>query len=114
MTNGLATITIYLAAWALLFQYLLLPLWCLVSGLSTYLVCMKTSTKHLVTGMKMTALSIIIGFFMVPTLQNFDLGNFGILLLCYLIGGIGGAYYSLKTQLQGHTKGAVTPQAIGP
>jgi hypothetical protein len=75
---------------------------------------MKTSTKHLVTGVKMTALSIMIGFFMVPTLQSFDLGNFGILLLCYLVGGIGGAYYSLKTQLKGNTKVVVTPQAIEP
>jgi len=114
LTNSLATMAIYLADWEPFFQYLLLPLWCLAAGVSTYLVCMRTSTKHLITGAKTAVLSIIIGFIMVPVLQNFDLGILAIILICYLVGSIGGAYYSLREQLKLKKKATMSPPAVEP
>jgi hypothetical protein len=114
LTNGLATIAIYLAAWELLFQYLLIPLWFLSAGVSTYLVCMRTTKNHLVTGGKTALLSIVIGFLMVPTLQSIDLGSLALILICYLIGSIGGAYYALREQLKRKKKAALSPPAVEP
>ena len=114
LTNGLAMIAIYLAAWALIFQYLLIPLWFVAAGVSTYLVCMRTTKNHLVTGAKTAVLSIILGFFMVPTMQSLDLGILGLVLVCYLVGSIGGAYYALNEQLKIKKKAATTPPAVEP
>jgi uncharacterized membrane protein HdeD (DUF308 family) len=114
LTNGLAVIAIYLAALALIFQYLLIPLWFAAAGVSTYLVCMRTTKNHLLTGAKTAVLSIILGFFMVPTLQSLDLGILGLVLVCYLLGSIGGAYYALKAQLKMKRKAAMTPPAVEP
>ncbi|MCX6648819.1 MAG: hypothetical protein NTV61_05460 [Candidatus Bathyarchaeota archaeon] len=114
LTNGLAMIAIYLAAWELLFQYLLIPLWFVAAGVSTYLVCMRTTKNHLLTGAKTAVLSIVLGFFMVPTLQGLDLGILALVLVCYLIGSIGGAYYALREQLKMKKKAAMSPPNVEP
>jgi hypothetical protein len=114
LTNGLAMMAIYLAAWELLFQYLLIPLWFVAAGVSSYLVCMRTTKNHLITGIKTAVISIVMGFFMVPTLQNIDLGSLFIILICYIIGSIGGAYYALREQLKRKKKAAISPPNIEP
>jgi hypothetical protein len=114
LTNGLAMVAIYLAAWELLFQYLLIPLWFVAAGLASYLVCMRTTKNHLVTGAKTAALSILLGFFMVPTMQSLDFGILGLVLVCYLVGSIGGAYYALREQLKRKKKAAMTPSSVEP
>lgn len=114
LTNGLATVAIYLAAWELLFQYLLIPLWVVSAAVATYLVCMRTTSNHLVTGAKTAVVSIAIGFIMVPVMQSLDWGSIALILICYLAGSIGGAYYALKTQLKAKKKAAMTPQNVEP
>jgi uncharacterized membrane protein HdeD (DUF308 family) len=113
LTNGLAVIAIYLAAWALIFQYLLIPLWFAAAGVSTYLVCMRTTKNHLLTGAKTAILSIVLGFLMFPTL-SLNLGILGLVLVCYLVGSIGGAYYALRAQLKLKRKAAIKPPAVEP
>jgi hypothetical protein len=102
-------VAIYLAAWELLFQYLLIPLWFLAAGISTYLVCMRTTKNHLLTGAKTAVLSIVTGFFMVPTLQSLEFGTLFMIFICYLIGSIGGAYYALREQLKRKPKVTISP-----
>jgi len=114
LTNGLAMIAIYLAAWELIFQYLLIPLWFVAAGVSAYLVCMRTSKNHLVTGAKTAVFSIILGFFMVPTLQSLDFGVLGLVLVCYLVGSIGGSYFALRKQLKMKSKAAMKPSTVEP
>ena len=114
LTNGLATVAIYLAAWELLFQYLLIPLWVVSAAVATYLVCMRTTSNHLITGAKTAVVSIAIGFIMVPVMQSLDWGSIALVLICYLMGSIGGAYYALNTQLKAKKKAAITPQNIEP
>jgi uncharacterized membrane protein HdeD (DUF308 family) len=114
LTNGLAMIAIYLAAWELIFQYLLIPLWFVAAGISAYLVCMRTSKNHLVTGAKTAVFSIILGFFMVPTLQSLDFGVLGLVLVCYLVGSIGGSYFALRKQLKMKSKAAMKPSTLEP
>ena len=114
LTNGLAMIAIYLAAWELLFQYLLIPLWFVAAGVSAYLVCMRTTKNHLLTGAKTAVLSIVLGFFMVLMLQGLDLGILALVLVCYLIGSIGGAYYALREQLKMKKKAAMSPPNVEP
>jgi hypothetical protein len=112
LTNGLAMIAIYLAAWELIFQYLLIPLWFVAAGVSAYLVCMRASKNHLVTGAKTAVFSIILGFFMVPTLQSLDFGVLGLVLVCYLVGSIGGSYFALRKQLKMKSKAAMKPSTV--
>ena len=114
LTNGLAMIAIYLAAWELIFQYLLIPLRFVAAGISAYLVCMRTSKNHLVTGAKTAVFSIILGFFMVPTLQSLDFGVLGLVLVCYLVGSIGGSYFALRKQLKMKSKAAMKPSTVEP
>ena len=114
LTNGLAMIAIYLAAWELIFQYLLIPLWFVAAGISAYLVCMRTSKNHLVTGAKTAVFSTILGFFMVPTLQSLDFGVLGLVLVCYLVGSIGGSYFALRKQLKMKSKAAMKPSTVEP
>ena len=114
LTNGLAMIAIYLAAWELIFQYLLIPLWFVAAGVSAYFVCMRTSKNHLVTGAKTAVFSIILGFFMVPTLQSLDFGVLGLVLVCYLVGSIGGSYFALRKQLKMKSKAAMKPSTLEP
>jgi uncharacterized membrane protein HdeD (DUF308 family) len=114
LTNGLATAAIYLAAWELLFQYLLIPLLFLAAGVATYLVCMRTTRNHLVTGAKTAVVSIILGFIMVPTMQSLELSSLTLILVCYLGGSIGGAYYALRTQMKARKKAAVSATIVEP
>lgn len=100
LTNGLAAMAIYLAAYEPFFQYLLIPLWCLAAGISTYLVCMRTSKEHLLVGVKTAVGSIVTGFIMIPTIQDLELWVIALILVCFLIGSIGGAYYALREQLK--------------
>jgi len=114
LTNGLSMVAVYLAAWEILFQYLMIPLWFVAAGVSAYLVCMRTTKNHLVTGAKMAVLAIILGFFMVPTLQGLELGILAWILICYIIGSIGGAYYALRMQLNMKKKAAKSPPNVEP
>ena len=79
-TNGLASIAIYLAVFELFFELTLIPLWCLSAGVATYLVCMRTTRQHLLTGAKTAAVSIILGVLIVPTLQGLDLESILVVL----------------------------------
>lgn len=114
LTNGLATVAIYLAAWETLFQYLLIPLWFISAGVATYLVCMRTTSNHLATGAKTAVFSILIGFIMVPVMQSLEIASIALILVCYLVGSIGGAYYALRTQLKAKKKAAMTPPNVEP
>ncbi len=112
LTNGLATMAIYLAVWEPFFQYLLIPLWFLAAGVPAYLVCMRTSKEHLIVGAKTAVVSIALGVVMIPTLQGLDLGTIALILLCFLIGSVGGAYYALREQIQRQKKAAAAPQPV--
>ncbi len=114
LTNGLATAAIYLAAWEILFQYLLIPLILLAAAVATYLVCMRTTKNHLVTGGKTAILSILLGFVMVPTMQSLELASLILILVCYIVGSIGGAYWALREQLKRKKKAAVSTPAVEP
>ena len=100
LTNGLATLAIYLAVFEPLFGYLLIPLWCLSAGVASYLVCIRTTKEHLLTGVKTAVISMVLGVIMVPTLSGLDLWGILLILVCFFIGSIGGAYYALRRQLR--------------
>jgi len=115
LTNGLATMAIYLAAWEPFFQYLLIILWFIAAGVSSYLVCMRTSKQHLLVGAKTAVASIALGVVMIPTLQGLDLFILAQILVCYLIGSIGGAYYALREQIKRQKMAAsAAPPAPSP
>jgi uncharacterized membrane protein HdeD (DUF308 family) len=114
LTNGLGTMAIYLAAFEPFFQYLLIPLWCLAAAISTYLVCMRTSKDHLLTGVKTAVVSIALGVIMVPTMQGLELGSLVLILGCFLLGSIIGAYYALREQLKRKKQAMVPPPIVEP
>ncbi len=114
LTNGLATMAIYLAAYEPFFQYLLIPLWFLAAGVSAYLVCMRTSKEHLLVGAKTAVVSIAVGVVMIPTLQGLELGILALILVCFLLGSIGGAYYALREQLKRQKLAASAPPPTPP
>ena len=68
LTNGLASVAIYLAAFHVLLPvYSSSPSGSSPRAIATYLVCMRTSKQHLLTGAKTAVVSIILGVIMVPT-----------------------------------------------
>ena len=109
MTNGLGTMAIYLAAFEPFFQYLLIPLWCLAAAVSTYLVCMRTTKDHLLTGVKAAVASIALGVAMMPAMQGLEIGSLVLIFICFLIGSVIGAYYSLREQLKRKKRAAIPP-----
>ena len=114
LTNGLATMALYLAAYEPFFQLLLIPLWCFSAGVATYLVCMRTSKGHLLIGVKTAVLSVVFGVVIIPTLENLDLGQLLIVLVCFLVGAFGGAFYALRGQLKQPKKVPAPPSAAEP
>ncbi len=114
LTNGLATAAIFLAAWEILFQYLLIPLLLLSAAVATYLVCMRTTKNHLVTGAKTAVLSIFLGFIMVPAMQSLEVASLVLILGCYIAGSIGGAYLALREQIKRKKQAAISPPAVEP
>jgi ABC-type transport system involved in cytochrome c biogenesis permease component len=61
---------------------------------------MRTTRQHLLTGVKTAAVSTILGVPLIPLLQRLDLGNILVILACFFVGSIGGAYSALRTQLR--------------
>ena len=68
------------------------------STLASYLVCKKTSSKHLVVGLKLAWLvwlfSLMLGSITVPTPALAV-----VLLVCYGAGGMAGGYLALRSEL---------------
>ncbi len=114
LTNGLASVAIYLSLFEPFFELALIPLWCISAGVATYLVCMRTTRQHLLTGVKTAAVSIILGVLLVPTLKGLNLGSILVVLACFFVGSVGGAYYALREQLR-RRKHIVSPSPlVGP
>jgi hypothetical protein len=114
LTNGLSTLAIYLAVFEPLFGYLLIPLWCLSAGIASYLVCIRTTKEHLLTGAKTAVISMVLGVIMVPMLGGLDLGSILLILVCFFIGSIGGAYYALRRQLRMKKSPVTSPPTTQP
>ena len=114
LTNGLGTMAIYLAYYEPFFWYLLIPLWCLAAAVSTYLVCMRTSKDHLLVGVKAAVASIALGVVMMPTLQGLEISSLILIFVCFLIGSIIGAYYSLREQLRRKKQAAIPASTVEP
>jgi len=51
---------------------------------------------------------------MVPTLQSLEFGVLGLVLVCYLVGSIGGSYFALRKQLKMKSKAAMKPSTVEP
>lgn len=68
---------------------------------SSYLVCKKTTSKHLFVGLKVgaAAWALSIFFLLSSTLENI-LGIAFVLLVIYAAGGVAGAYLALRTRLR--------------
>jgi hypothetical protein len=63
-----------------------------VSGLSSYIVCRRTSRGHLGVGMRTSLSSWLFSVFILISFAfDLDLNLLIILLVCYTIGGVGGA-----------------------
>lgn len=77
--------------------YIHAPILAVMSSISSYIVCIKTSKDHLNVGVR-TALSswlFSVLFFLIFAFE-FDLNFLLILLVSYMVGGLGGAYIALK------------------
>ncbi len=61
LTNGLASVAIYLAAFEPFFELALIPLRCLSMGVILYLVCIRITRQHLLTGANTVVVSIVLG-----------------------------------------------------
>lgn len=68
---------------------------------SSYLVCIKTTSKHLLVGLKLgaTAWALSLFFMLSSTLEDI-LGFAFVLLVIYAAGGVAGAYLALRTRLR--------------
>jgi len=114
LMNGLATMALYVAVYLSLIEFLLIPLWFLAAGVSAYLVCRRTTKQHLMVGIKTAVLSIVVGVVMLPTFGSLELPQIVMVLICYLVGSFGGAYYALKQQMRMEKPTNATPFKVEP
>ena len=69
--------------------------------LASYLVCRKASSKHLLVGLKVGAVTWIFSIFFLLSLTFENILGFTfVLLIIYAAGGIAGAYLALRTTLR--------------
>lgn len=74
-----------------------------VSGgiVSSYLVCKRTSTRHLFVGLKLAALSWVFSLFLsLSSATGPTIGLTIVLLACLTGGSVAGAYLALKAELR--------------
>lgn len=71
------------------------------SALSSYLVCKRTSSNHLMVGLKLAGLAWLFSLIMMlSSTTDPTLGAAMMLLVCYLAGGLAGAYMALRSELR--------------
>lgn len=76
---------------------------------SSYLVCTRTTSGHLLVGLKFSALAWVISLFFVFTSPAEPTMGFVLsLLACFVAGGVSGAYLALQRMLR--RTGAVSPR----
>ena len=81
--------------------------------ISSYLVCTRTTSGHLLVGLKLSALAWVISlFFVLTSPAEPTLGFVLALLACFVAGGVAGAYLALRRMLR--RTGAVSPRQGAP
>ena len=71
------------------------------SAVSSYLVCKRTSSNHLMVGLKLASLAWLFSLIMMlSSTTGPTLGTAVMLLVCYLAGGLAGAYMALRSELR--------------
>jgi hypothetical protein len=71
------------------------------SAVSSYLVCKRTSSNHLMVGLKLAGLAWLFSLIlMLSSTTGPTLGTAMMLLVCYLAGGLAGAYMALRSELR--------------
>ncbi len=71
------------------------------SAVSSYLVCKRTSSNHLMVGLKLAGLAWLFSLIMMlSSTTGPTLGSAVMLLICYLAGGLAGAYMALRSELR--------------
>jgi hypothetical protein len=70
-------------------------------GLSSYLVSMRASTRHLIVSLKVAALSWLLSLLLMLSLASRPtLGLALVLLACFTGGGIAGGYLALRRRMR--------------
>ncbi len=110
LMNGLAAMVLLLSQSGLLY----IPLWFFSAGISAYLVCRRTTKQYLMVGIKIAALSIVLGVVIIPTFVSLELPQIVTVLICYFVGSVVGAYYALKQQLSMKKPTASNPTTVEP
>lgn len=68
--------------------------------LSSYLVCRRTSSKHLFVGLKVAAAASVLNFFLVLSSNIENVLGFAIVVLViFAVGGVAGAYLAPRSRL---------------
>lgn len=71
------------------------------SAVSSYLVCKRTSSNHLMVGLKLAGLAWLFSLIlMLSSTTGPTLGSAVMLLVCYMAGGLAGAYMALRSELR--------------
>ncbi|MFP3952012.1 MAG: hypothetical protein ACLFVP_07755 [Candidatus Bathyarchaeia archaeon] len=82
-------------------QLLSYPVYIAAQGAASYLVVTRSNRKHLSVGIKTALASWLFAiFFTISFNMKNQLGFAIIILVCFLIGGVGGAYIALNRRLK--------------
>jgi len=82
-------------------QLLSYPIYIAAQGLASYLVVTRSNKTHLSVGIKTAIASWLFAiFFTISFNMKNQLGYAIIILVCFLIGGVGGAYIALNRRLK--------------
>ena len=110
LANGIVVLWGDLIAFQPLLVLTAIPVYCLAAGLASYFVCQRISGQHLSVGLRTAIADIGVGLLIMTGFSNdINLGLILILLVCYIFGGIGGAYLVLRGTIKGRNLSSLAP-----
>jgi hypothetical protein len=101
LANGIALLWDYVLSVIPSFILLSLPVYIMAGFVSSYLVCKRTTKKHLIVGFKTVVGASLMSILMIGSVATeINVGTVFILIACYFIGGTVAAYLTLRRQLK--------------
>lgn len=67
--------------------------------LASYLVCRRSASRSVVTGLKLSVAAWLFSLVMAPSIVDLSAGLVLSLLMCFLAGGVVGSYLALRRKL---------------
>jgi len=72
-------------------------------AVASYIVCRRAGSNHLFVGLKVVGLAWIFSAVFMPATSEASIDLALVMLVCFVIGGLSGAYFARRTSLRGRS-----------